>query len=93
MKTKKELEGKVWYRILKVLFIILFIFSIMGILVFSYNDSHNVLYYKGYILSNSMDYIKDSFDLITLSIINICLFILIRNTFYYIVLGKFRPKD
>jgi len=143
MKTKKELGGKVWYRILKVFFILSFIISIIISFIFSYKISYNtdiqrnsgaslrqmINYAKqnptsnfatqlgNAIQSGSLDSQaqKEGIDLswagrpkletephkplidTAMFLINLIfitfLFILIRNTFYYIVLGNFNPKE
>ena len=94
-KTISYLNGKVWYRFLKVIFIVAFFivllisnFSIIG---GSYGNN-------GVLLGPPLDslWILIPLNGIELLIINNLLILLIfefiRRAFYYIVLGKLRPK-
>lgn len=139
MKTIKELNEKIWYRILKVVFLLFFILSFFNLLVFSYNiyfsNKNNInhkymtflnrntiqqlitdlnikesqadeffkgLTEKGYTLEGYNDKSTGSINeknlfykispILLLFRIMVSFFT-IKHTFYYIVLGKFRPKE
>jgi len=76
-KTISYLNGKVWYRLLKIVYILAFVDGFLNF----YAENYQYRADSDYWLSIIWD-----------TLLLLFLFELIRRTFYYVVLGKFNPE-
>lgn len=77
-KSISYLKTKVWYRLVKVVYITLFIFIMLG--------------FNGVWVSEEIRNINDIGTLLVIDIVITFIFFLIRGAFYYIAIGSFNPK-
>lgn len=78
--TIKELNERVWYRFIKVIYILFFVLILSGVLIEIFEEVGKITYLFAILQS-----------LLGISVI-ILVFELIKRIFYYIVLGKINPN-
>lgn len=72
-----QLETKIWYRFLKVIYLTIFLLTVIGFNIW---------------IMKEITYMKDVLLLLLINVVIIFIFFLIRGAFYYIALGKFNPN-
>jgi hypothetical protein len=88
-KTLAYLNSKWWYRLLKVLYILVITFFVIVCIFFNYIESRNYTAIgNGYVF----DYIHFIEYFIIENLIILIIFEVIRRAFYYITLGSLNPK-
>lgn len=84
-KTLSHLNSKVWYRFIKVLYVFFFL-----IIVLIFNlivlDDGIMKWYQNKALTEFIEFLFIG------NLIILLFFEILKGTFYYIVLGKFRPE-
>jgi len=95
-KTVEELNKKPWYRLIKVLYIFVFICICAGILILTMS-AHHPLFLVYDRLFSAWIWIPDILASISIMVIGIAatilIFELVKRIFYYISIGKFIPEN
>lgn len=86
IKTIKELNDKIWYRVLKVIYILSYIISIVVIQFLIYDEI------IGFNSKEFENYSEWMWLALSWLIVNIIFFEIIRIIFYYILFGKINPQ-
>lgn len=88
-KTISNLDSKIWYRFLKVIFITVFFIVLLGLNVTFFDISRVYNQATSIYVFSFLRFIKFFF---IGNFIFLLIFEAIRRAFYYIVLGAIRPK-